>query len=76
MATRRAESGPGAARRVPGRRFYTEDLRRRLAALGCAVVRTAAPIGIDDPEVEARMGFAAFTSRTIRAFKLELGGPV
>ncbi|MBO8196664.1 methyltransferase domain-containing protein [Streptomyces oryzae] len=54
--------------------LYTEDFRRLLAQTGCADARTAAssPVTLDDPEIDRRIGFAAFTSRTVRAFKLPL----
>lgn len=54
--------------------LYTEDLRRLLADIGCADARTVAtsPVTLDDPEIDRRIGFAAFASRTIRAFKLPM----
>lgn len=54
--------------------MYTEDFRRLLASAGCADARTVAesPVALTDPEIERRIGFAAFTSRTVRAFKLPL----
>jgi arsenite methyltransferase len=54
--------------------MYTEDLRRLLHGCGCADVRqlSSRPVPINDPEVEARIGMVRFTSRTFRAFKLEL----
>lgn len=57
-----------------GGALYSEDFRRILAGLGCADVRTvsSAPIRIDDPAIEARIGMVGFSSRTLRAFKLEL----
>lgn len=53
--------------------LYTEDLRRYLANAGCADVRTtaSAPITIDDPEIDRKIGFISFTSHTVRAFALQ-----
>ncbi|MEU4886636.1 MULTISPECIES: methyltransferase domain-containing protein [Streptomyces] len=54
--------------------LYTEDFRRVLDRAGCADARTvtASPVDLGDPEIERKIGFAAFTSRTVRAFKLPL----
>ncbi len=54
--------------------LYTEDFRRLLSEAGCADVRqiSSGPIPLLDPEVEARIGMVEFSSRTFRAFKLEL----
>ncbi|MFE0760282.1 methyltransferase domain-containing protein [Streptomyces smyrnaeus] len=54
--------------------LYTEDFRRLLTGLGCPDPRTitTSPITLADPEIDHRIGFAAFTSRTVRAFKLPL----
>ncbi|MFP8904977.1 methyltransferase domain-containing protein [Streptomyces atacamensis] len=54
--------------------LYTEDFRRRMADAGCADIRTVttAPLTLGSPEIERKIGFAAFTSRTVRAFKLLL----
>ncbi|WP_079170816.1 MULTISPECIES: methyltransferase domain-containing protein [unclassified Streptomyces] len=54
--------------------LYTEDFRRVLAGAGCADARTVAesPVELTDPEVAREIGFATFTSRTVRAFKLPL----
>jgi arsenite methyltransferase len=54
--------------------MYTEDLRRTLAEVGCADVRqiSSRPVPLLDPEVEGRIGMVHFTSRTLRAFKLDL----
>ncbi len=53
---------------------YLEDLRRLMADAGFADVRqrSQAPVPLLDPELEARLGQITFTSRTFRAFKLEL----
>jgi len=52
--------------------MYTEDFRRFMADLGCPDVRTisARPVTIDNAKIEAKIGFARFESRTVRAFKL------
>ncbi len=57
-----------------GGALYVEDLRRQLAAVGCADARTCSttPISIEDPQIAARAGHISFTSRTVRAFKLDL----
>ncbi|MHC0430965.1 methyltransferase domain-containing protein [Streptomyces sp. O3] len=54
--------------------LYTEDFRRVLARAGCPDPRTVSdtPVTIDDPDVDRKIGFAAFSSRTVRAFKLPL----
>ncbi|MDJ0382133.1 methyltransferase domain-containing protein [Streptomyces sp. G-G2] len=54
--------------------LYTEDFRRILDRAGCPDARTvtASPVEISDPDIERKIGFAAFTSRTVRAFKLPL----
>ncbi len=54
--------------------LYTEDFRRILERAGCLDARTVAssPVTISDPDIDRKIGFAAFTSRTVRAFKLPL----
>ncbi|GAU66952.1 methyltransferase [Streptomyces sp. NBRC 110611] len=54
--------------------LYTEDFRRLMEHCGCADARTtaSAPIALTSPEIERKIGFAAFTSRTVRAFHLPL----
>ncbi len=54
--------------------LYTEDLRRILSDLGCRDVRqlSSSPVPLTDSEVEAKIGMVDFTSRTLRAFKLDL----
>ncbi|MEU0337489.1 methyltransferase domain-containing protein [Streptomyces bobili] len=54
--------------------LYTEDFRRILDRRGCPDARTVAtsPVTISDPGIERKIGFAAFTSRTVRAFRLPL----
>ena len=57
-----------------GGALYWEDFRRLMAAAGFSDVRVcdARPLEIGDPGLAARLGSVRFTSRTIRAFKLEL----
>jgi arsenite methyltransferase len=54
--------------------LYTEDFRRILAGAGCADVRrlSSRPVPLLDPEIEERIGMVAFSSVTVRAFKLKL----
>lgn len=72
---------PDALRRDPvllgeclGGALYGEDFRRLMLRAGCADVRTVstAPIPLFDETVIAKIGMVNFTSRTIRAFKLDL----
>ncbi|TVP54565.1 MAG: methyltransferase domain-containing protein [Gemmatimonadales bacterium] len=53
--------------------LYGEDFRRLLDGCGCSDVRelSNSPVEILDPEIEARIGMVRFTSRTLRAFKVE-----
>jgi len=57
-----------------GGALYTEDFRRMLGALGVADHRvvTSRRLDLRDPEVEAKVGMIAFSSLTVRAFKLAL----
>lgn len=57
-----------------GGAMYSEDFRRLLQRLGCADVRcvSQAPVPLLDPQIEARVGFARFTSMTLRVFRLPL----
>ncbi len=52
--------------------LYGEDFRRMLQPLGCADVRVveSAPITIDNPTLEEKVGMIQFDSQTIRVFKL------
>lgn len=54
--------------------MYPEDFRRTLMDTGCADLRqlSSRPVPLLDPELERKIGMVRFTSRTIRAFKLEL----
>ena len=55
-----------------GGALYTEDFRRLMAASGWADFRytSISNITLDNEKIENLLGFAAFTSRTVRAFKL------
>ncbi|OIO69695.1 MAG: methyltransferase type 11 [Zetaproteobacteria bacterium CG_4_9_14_3_um_filter_49_83] len=52
--------------------LYIEDFRRLLGSVGCPDYRktSEAIVTIDNQEIEDRIGFANFTSVTVRAFKL------
>lgn len=52
--------------------LYVEDFRRLLNRVGCPDYRktSEAVVTIDNAEIEARIGFANFSSVTVRAFKL------
>ncbi|GAA2121296.1 methyltransferase domain-containing protein [Streptomyces synnematoformans] len=54
--------------------LYIEDFRRIMARAGCADTRVTArsTVALGDPEIERKIGFASFTSLTVRAFKLPL----
>lgn len=53
--------------------LYIEDFRRMLHDIGCPDYRTLshAPITIDNPEIEDKVGLIDFHSLTVRAFKLD-----
>jgi hypothetical protein len=53
--------------------MYTEDFRRLLAATGFADFRYTSISGLEltNEAAEAKIGFANFSSRTVRAFKLD-----
>jgi len=55
-----------------GGAMYVEDFRRLMAKAGWADFRYASvrDLGIDNEEIEKKIGFATFSSRTVRAFKL------
>lgn len=57
-----------------GGALYGEDFRRLLAQVGCrdARVVSSTPLALADADVQRKIGFVSFTSRTIRAFKLDL----
>lgn len=52
--------------------MYIEDFRRMLQTIDCPDYRiiTKAKIGINNPEIEIKVGMVDFYSMTIRAFKL------
>ncbi len=54
--------------------LYTEDFRRLMQNSGCADARTVAtsPITLSSPDIERKIGFASFISRTVRAFNVPL----
>ncbi|MGA9423359.1 MAG: methyltransferase domain-containing protein [Rhodanobacteraceae bacterium] len=54
--------------------LYIEDFRRVLAQLGVADARVCKrdPIALNDPAIEAKIGFARFESISWRVFKLDL----
>ena len=56
-----------------GGALYTEDFRRLMAKCGWADFRYTEirDIDLDNEEIEEKIGFAAFSSRTVRAFKLD-----
>ncbi len=53
--------------------LYIEDFRRMLQKIGIADYRvvSSSDITIDNEEVEEKIGMVSFTSKTIRAFKLD-----
>ena len=57
-----------------GGALYKEDFRRMMAGIGIEDIRitTSRIIGLDDPEVKAKIGMVDFYSMTVRAFKVEL----
>ncbi|MCB9639750.1 MAG: methyltransferase domain-containing protein [Myxococcales bacterium] len=52
--------------------LYIEDFRRLLMRVGCPDYRimSSAPVTIDNPAIEARIGMVTFASLTVRAFKI------
>lgn len=57
-----------------GGALYVEDFRRLMAACGCADARvvSSAPLAVNNPDVERKVGNVRFSSKTVRAFKLAL----
>lgn len=57
-----------------GGALYGEDFRRIMAGIGCADVRTVSstPIELHDEAIHHKIGHVGLSSRTIRAFKLDL----
>jgi len=53
--------------------LYTEDLRRMMSSTGWADFRYTSirNLTIDNEEIEQKLGFVNFSSRTVRAFKLD-----
>jgi len=56
-----------------GGALYVEDFRRLMAACGCPDFRytSVRPLNLYNKEVEEKVGFVTFSSRTVRAFKLD-----
>jgi arsenite methyltransferase len=54
--------------------LYAEDFRRIMAGCGCLDSRvvSGSPVAVTNAEIERKIGFVAFSSQTIRAFKLPL----
>nr|HPO24131.1 methyltransferase domain-containing protein [Arenimonas sp.] len=54
--------------------MYVEDFRRTLADIGCKDARiiSSGVLTVDDAELNAKIGMVGFTSKTVRAFKIEL----
>jgi len=57
-----------------GGALYGEDFRRILLELGCRDYRvvSSSPLALGNADIERKVGMVTFTSRTIRAFKLDL----
>lgn len=57
-----------------GGAMYKEDFRRLMYDLGCKDFRVMSqtPIDLRDPDVIKKVGYAQFSSVTIRAFKLDI----
>jgi arsenite methyltransferase len=57
-----------------GGAMYVEDFRRLLAEVGCRDARTVSSrvLALGNPQIERQAGFINFSSRTLRAFKLDL----
>jgi len=57
-----------------GGALYDEDFRRLLLDRGCRDYRIveSTPLALGNAEIERAVGMVAFTSRTVRAFKLDL----
>jgi arsenite methyltransferase len=54
--------------------MYVEDFRRTLAEIGCRDTRvmSSSVLTVDDAELHAKIGMVGFTSKTVRAFKMDL----
>ncbi|MDR1013693.1 MAG: methyltransferase domain-containing protein [Coriobacteriales bacterium] len=70
---REAQSDPVLRGECLGGALYAEDFRRLLARAGWADFRYmgSSPVSVDDGELYAKVGMVAFSSRTVRAFKLD-----
>lgn len=57
-----------------GGALYLEDFRRLMHDAGCrdARVVSSSPLTLTHPDVARKIGFVNFTSKTLRAFKLDL----
>jgi len=57
-----------------GGAIYVEDFRRLMGGIGCADARfvSRSRLGLNNPEIERKIGFVGFESITVRAFKLPL----
>ena len=57
-----------------GGALYAEDFRRMLFDLGCRDFRvvSSSQLALGNPDIERKVGMVTFTSRTIRAFKLDV----
>ena len=54
--------------------MYIEDFRRTLADIGCkdARIMSSNLLTVEDVELNAKIGMVGFTSKTVRAFKIDL----
>jgi len=54
--------------------MYVEDFRRTLADFGCkdARIMSSSLLTVDDAALNRKIGMVGFTSKTVRAFKIEL----
>jgi arsenite methyltransferase len=54
--------------------MYVEDFHRSLADIGCkdARIMSSSVLTVDDAELNAKIGMVGFTSKTVRAFKIDL----
>lgn len=67
-----AAADPVARGECLGGALYAEDFRRLMARVGCPDVRVVSerPVAVEDARLATILGGIAFTSRTVRAFKL------
>ena len=54
--------------------MYVEDFRRTLADIGCkdARIMSSSLLTVDDEDLNKKIGMVGFTSKTVRAFKIDL----